>query len=246
MLGLGLMGLEDLGPGLARWWGVHLLWATLGGAAIGAASGHGRGAHGGAPAQPPRPGRGLDEFLGLGLIGMAYGLAQMSLASGFLAVFAAGLALQRVREGPPPVPQEHRRLARTHRCSGAQHHAGDMQDAVQVFNEQLEKVAELALVLMVGAMLRTPRRARGLVVRAAAAARAAAAVGARSRLPGEGLTRPQQTMIGWFGIRGIGSVFYLLFALHHGLPPRIAETLVSLTLWTVAARSSCTASRRSR
>jgi len=54
-------------------------------------------------------------------------------------------------------------------------------------------------------------------------------------LPGEGLTAPQQAMIGWFGIRGIGSVFYLLFALRHGVEPRIADTLVSLTLWTVAA-----------
>ena len=40
------------------------------------------------------------EFLGLGLVGMAYGLAQLGEASGFLAVFAAGLALQRVRERP--------------------------------------------------------------------------------------------------------------------------------------------------
>ena len=42
-------------------------------------------------------------------------------------------------------------------------------------------------------------------------------------------------MIGWFGIRGIGSVFYLLFALRHGVDGNIADTLVSLTLWTVAA-----------
>jgi NhaP-type Na+/H+ or K+/H+ antiporter len=41
-------------------------------------------------------------------------------------------------------------------------------------------------------------------------------------------------MIGWFGIRGVGSVYYLLFALHHGIAPGIAEALVPLTLWTVA------------
>lgn len=38
-------------------------------------------------------------------------------------------------------------------------------------------------------------------------------------------------MIGWFGIRGIGSVFYLLL----GVDGRIADALVSLTLWTLAA-----------
>jgi len=42
-------------------------------------------------------------------------------------------------------------------------------------------------------------------------------------------------MIGWFGIRGIGSVFYLLLALRFGVERNIADTLVSLTLWTVAA-----------
>jgi NhaP-type Na+/H+ or K+/H+ antiporter len=41
-------------------------------------------------------------------------------------------------------------------------------------------------------------------------------------------------MIGWFGIRGIGSIFYMLLALRHGVDPATAATLVSLTLWTVA------------
>jgi NhaP-type Na+/H+ or K+/H+ antiporter len=41
---------------------------------------------------------GLDEFLSLGLVALAYGVAQLAYASGFLAVLAAGLALQRTRE----------------------------------------------------------------------------------------------------------------------------------------------------
>ena len=45
----------------------------------------------------------------------------------------------------------------------------------------------------------------------------------------------QQTMIAWFGIRGIGSVFYLMYALNHGVSGALAETLVNLTLATVAA-----------
>jgi NhaP-type Na+/H+ or K+/H+ antiporter len=52
---------------------------------------------------------------------------------------------------------------------------------------------------------------------------------------GERLTAPQFAMIGWFGIRGIGSVFYLLLALRHGVEGNVADTLLSLTLWTVAA-----------
>ena len=40
---------------------------------------------------------GLDEFLALGLIVLAYGVALLAHAYGFLAVFSAGLALQRVK-----------------------------------------------------------------------------------------------------------------------------------------------------
>ena len=39
---------------------------------------------------------GLDEFLTLGLIGVSYGIALLCHAYGFLAVFAAGLAMRRV------------------------------------------------------------------------------------------------------------------------------------------------------
>ncbi len=234
MLGLGLLGLHELGPGLARWWSVSLLWATVGGVAIGAALGtaagrlvvHLRSRHGHAS--------GLDEFLGLGLIGMAYGLAQVSLASGFLAVFAAGLALQRVRELPvepvPPEPGDRPGADGDPRSR----HAGDMRDSVQSFNEQLEKVAELALVLMVGAMLSyapLPPAVWWFVPLLLLVLRPLSVLAA---VPGEDLSRPQQTMLAWFGIRGIGSVFYLLFALRHGVAEPIAQTLVSLTLWTVA------------
>ncbi|WP_250501308.1 cation:proton antiporter [Caballeronia sp. GAWG1-5s-s] len=43
---------------------------------------------------------GLDEFLAISVIGMAYGVARLGEASGFLAVFAAGLAFKRVQDLP--------------------------------------------------------------------------------------------------------------------------------------------------
>ena len=52
-----------------------------------------------------------------------------------------------------------------------------------------------------------------------------------------GITAPsrvQRRMIGWFGIRGIGSLYYLCYALHHGLPPDLAARLTALTLAVVA------------
>jgi NhaP-type Na+/H+ or K+/H+ antiporter len=40
--------------------------------------------------------------------------------------------------------------------------------------------------------------------------------------------------IAWFGIRGIGSIYYLFFAIGEGLPELWARKLVSLTLTLVA------------
>jgi NhaP-type Na+/H+ or K+/H+ antiporter len=239
MLGLGLLGLHPLGPGLVDWWTVDLLWATVGGAAIGGVLGAATGKlvvylrsrHGEAA--------GLNEFLGVGLVAMAYGAAQMCLASGFLAVFAAGLALQRVRE------QEHRSAGFDARApdagsapasfDDAPQDSADMRDSVQQFNEQLEKLAELTLVLIVGAMLASTPPVRAtwwfvplvlLLLRPLSVLAATA---------GERLTGVQVGMIAWFGIRGIGSVFYLLYALRVGVGGALAELLISLTLWTVAA-----------
>jgi NhaP-type Na+/H+ or K+/H+ antiporter len=48
------------------------------------------------------------------------------------------------------------------------------------------------------------------------------------------LNRRQKALVGWFGIRGIGSLYYLCFALAHGLPEDIAQVSVSLTLSVVA------------
>ena len=49
------------------------------------------------------------------------------------------------------------------------------------------------------------------------------------------MTRGQRRLISWFGIRGIGSLYYLLFAISHGVQPALAEHLLSLTLPVVVA-----------
>jgi len=49
------------------------------------------------------------------------------------------------------------------------------------------------------------------------------------------MSRRQRAMISWFGIRGIGSVFYLMFAIRHGVTGPLAQQLITFTLVTVAA-----------
>lgn len=241
MLGLGLLGLHELGSGGWRWWSLDLLWPTLAGPAIGGALGaltgrlvvYLRSRHAEA--------LGLDEFLSLGLVGLSYGIAQFALASGFLSVFAAGLALRRVRERPhidtPPLVPLDSVAGHSYEtlASHPEHASATLHGSVRTFNEQIEKVAELTLVLVVGAMLWycAPLPAIGwfvplvlLVLRPLSAALA---------IPGARLQPLQALMIGWFGIRGIGSIFYLLLVVRHGVGGSTAEMLVSLTLWTIAA-----------
>lgn len=241
LLGLGLMGLYPLGAGGWHWWVVDLLWATSGGLLIGATLGaligklvvHLRTRHHSAT--------GLDEFLCLGLIAISYGAAQLCLASGFLAVFAAGLAVHRVREQPQagtvsldirPTPSGE---APGERATHSHHASASMSHAVQGFNEQLEKLAELAIVLIIGAMLPyvTLQANLGWFIPALFLLVRPVAVWACTR--GESIPGQQEALIGWFGIRGVGSVFYLMFALHHGVSGPLAQDLVSLTLATVVA-----------
>ena len=241
LLGFGLLGIHELGPGLARWWSVDLVWATLGGLGIGGLLGAATGRLVVYLRSRHDEAVGLDEFLGLGLVAMAYGIAQLALASGFLAVFAAGLALQRVRERP----RSHTRpLAAAASSDGhsyetlathSHHASATMRDSVQGFNEQLERLAEMAVVLMVGAMLAYAKPLPAVWWFVPLLLLVLRPLSVVASTLGERLTAPQFAMIGWFGIRGIGSVFYLLLALRHGVDGNIADTLVSLTLWTVAA-----------
>lgn len=239
LLGLGLMGWYDLGDGAWRWWVVDLLWSTCGGLMIGAILGaligelvvYLRTRHHSAV--------GLDEFLSLGLIAVSYGTAQLCLASGFLAVFSAGLALHRVRERPLagslPLNMESDGHGDEVQATHSHHASAAMTRAVEDFNEQLEKLVELAIVLIIGAMLSyaAPSARQWCFIPLLFFVLRPLAVLAVT--PGMQLPSHQRAMIGWFGIRGIGSVFYLMYALNHGLHGELADELVTFTLLTVAS-----------
>lgn len=241
MLGLGLLGLHDLGAYGWRWVVVDMLWAIVAGLAIGGTLGalvgrlviYLRSRHNTAI--------GLNEFLVLGLIALAYGFAILSHAYGFLAVFAAGLALQRVQAMPArlPVARSDRAAANadtddtTATATAAENPRDALVLALEGFNTQLERVAEVAVVMLVGALLSHTDfslHAAMLVILLLLVVRPAAVwIG----LLGERVSRDQRILISWFGIRGIGSVYYLLFAINHGLSPALARELTALTLTVV-------------
>ena len=240
LLGLGLMGLHDLGDDGWRWWVVDLLWGTTGGVIIGALLGSLIGVTIVYLRTRYHNAIGLDEFLSLGLIAISYGVAQLCLTSGFLAVFAAGLSLHLVRDHPmvdtvslDSVPARHSSTD-MERSIHSHHASASMTQAVQGFNEKLEKLAELAVVFMIGAMLPYVVLTAELwwfipalffIIRPLAVC-----VG----MAGKAMPGHQSAMIGWFGIRGVGSVFYLLFAIQHGINETFAQNLITLTLVAVS------------
>lgn len=234
MLGLGLLGLHDLGAGGWRWLAIDVVWATAGGLLIGGALG---GLIGRLSLQLRgryREVLGLDEFLALGLIALAYGVAVLSHTYGFLAVFAAGLALQRVGASTPETGVG-ARPAKSPAASEAEQASAGMMQALRGFNEQLERIGEVAVVLVVGALLAYTTMPDAALWFLPLLFLLVRPLSVWLGLLGAPVLRDQQVLIGWFGIRGIGSVYYLMFAINHGLSEALGAQILALTLTTVTA-----------
>ncbi|MET7013952.1 cation:proton antiporter [Uliginosibacterium flavum] len=242
MLGLGLLGLHDLGDWGWRWLAVDVLWAVTGGLLTGGALGHLIGKLVLYLRSHHKESVGLDEFLAIGLIALTYGLSILLHTYGFLAVFAAGLALQRVRAAPvdeaKPTLREtgiQSKQANEALATHAESASAFMMHEMEGFNAQLERIAELAMVLVLGAMLafiNLPTIAICFVLLLLFVVRPLSVwlglLGARA-------SGDQRIMISWFGIRGIGSIYYLMFAINQGLSLALAEQIIAITLSMVAA-----------
>jgi sodium/hydrogen antiporter len=248
MLGLGLLSLHPLGDFGWRWLAVDVLWATsaavLTGALLGSAVGrlvlYLRRSH--------HEAVGMDNFLALGLIALTYGLSLQLHAYGFLAVFAAGAALRRVERRATaaapaaPVPklpalQQDTAVQEEKLATHPTHSSAYMAHAVLSFNEQLERIGEAVAVVVLGVCLCSvdwPRVSWRYVVFVALMLLVIRPVSVAVALFGSRVTMPQRRLIGWFGIRGIGSIYYLAFAVNHGLNADVAQTLSALTLLVIA------------
>lgn len=218
MLGLGLLGLHEIGEFGWRWLAVDLLWASAAGLAIGALLGSSLGRLVLYLRREHKEAVGYDNFLALGLIGLSYGLALLCHAYGFLAVFAAGVALRKVE-----------RQAATRAAADAP------ANAMLGFNEQLDRIGELCAVIVIGLLLWAVQWQHASWWFVAALLLAVRPVSVALGLAGARILPAQRRLIGWFGIRGVGSLFYLAYAINHGIEPALAEVLTALVLSAVAA-----------
>ncbi|MBC7993900.1 MAG: cation:proton antiporter [Rhizobacter sp.] len=247
MLGLGLLGAHEIGDLGWRWLAVDVLWACGAGLAIGAAWGTGLGRLVLYLRRHHQEAVGYENFLALGLIGLAYGCAVLASAYGFLAVFAAGLALRHTAQAGTAaaaadvavVEQAHHSphpgLA-TQIATDPQHAPAYLAHAVLSFNDQLDRIGEMVGVVLLGMLLWAVPWVPAawwfvpLVLLLVRPLSVAVGLGGSRRM-----TTGQRRLIGWFGIRGIGSLYYLAFALNHGLPDEHAPTLVALTVAVVVS-----------
>ena len=192
-----------------------------------------------------------NDYLTLALIALAYVAAEAIGGYGFLAVFAAGLGLRQAEvksTGNSDTPAEH--LAQpvvghlevepelalhgdVSQLQDTQIAAGVMMNDMLSFGSLVERSMEVFLVTLLGIVLVSHWDWRALVV-AALLFGVIRPVSVFAMPWGSLLDRRQRGLMSWFGIRGIGSLYYLFYALNHGLIGTNSAVAVNLTLSVIA------------
>ena len=230
MLGLGLLGLHDLGQSGLHWVLMDVLWATAGGIAIGVACGVALARLGWKLRREPHQHELLDDFLGLGLIGVVYGLCVMLNTWGFLAVFFAAFALRQTELKLASAASKSIAAGTNQETDTDAEPTPTVSEGALVFKEHLERLSEVLLVLLLGGSLFWSSwswMAVGMALFLFVIVRpVSVAVG----LLGTHTSWRMRGMTGWFGVRGIGSLYYLMYVIQHGLPEALALQLMQLTL----------------
>ena len=194
-----------------------------------------------------------NDSLALALIALAYVGAELAGAWGFLAVFAAGLGLRHAEiaaAGRSETPSEElindavphlaegglapRALSLDDRQLGQPKvAAGVLMGDVLAFGGQLERSLEVLLVTMLGVLVSVHWDWRAVPL-GLALFLLIRPLSVMLLMPRRYLDRAQCLTAGWFGIRGVGSLYYLSYAVTHGLLPDEAQTIISLVLSVVA------------
>ncbi|QLL10617.1 cation:proton antiporter [Pseudomonas chlororaphis] len=192
-----------------------------------------------------------NDYLTFALIALAYVVAELIQGYGFLAVFAAALGLRQAEVHS----SDHARAPAEHLVQpvvGHQHvdpaqavhgdvealqerqvAAGIMLGDMLAFGGLVERAMEVFLVTLLGVVLIAHWDWHALTVGALLflLIRPLSVL----LIPwGRLLDGRQRLLLGWFGIRGIGSLYYLFYALNHDLDPALADASANLTLSVVA------------
>lgn len=153
----------------------------------------------------------MEDFIALSTIFIAYAVTEMVNGYGFLAVFVAGVTMRRRRNSEQTMSQLH-------------------------FVERLEKLSEIGIILVLGAMLlKEPMfaYATDALLVAGCLLFLIRPIGAWISTIGMPVDTVTRWLYGWFGVRGVGSVYYLSYALSSGLKETAGERVTWISLWTI-------------
>ncbi len=226
LFAIGVSGHHDLGPLALRWLGLDVVWALASGALLGWLVG-GLGAH--ALARLDMHGSGSQLGLtGLilfaSVVALTYGVSVLAHANGFVAVLGAGMALAR---GGAPWP---RTRARWLGASAQPRFARTLGSSAG----RVGRLAELAMVIVLGALLTISRVRPALILFALAVLVGVRPLAARLALVGCRGAELERQLVAWFGIRGVASIYYAMFAVEQGLGASAASELTAITLAVLA------------
>ena len=252
----------DIGNWIGGWALHRLVWAIPAGILLGYLLGKGVGHLAIWLRSRHRETSAPNDFLALALIALAYVGAETIYAWGFLAVFAAGIGFRRAetkiaKENPAPEQNSEPEKSDKSDKSGktternempAEHLVGSNVEEEEMkhpakaaglviseivsFGDTAERLLEVLLVVLVGIGLAIywDWRAIPLALIFFFIIRPLAAQIFLWKTPTGNF---QRLMLGWFGIRGIGSLYYLSYALNHDLNKNITD-LVGITFSVVA------------
>ncbi|MGI4937921.1 MAG: cation:proton antiporter [Janthinobacterium lividum] len=240
MLGLGLLAVPQASTYATPWGFALAFWGITAGAGSGLVSGWAVGRLVIYLRRHFRTALGMEEFLTLGLIALSYGFATLIHGIGFVAVFATGVAMRRI-EWRASGDSEPRSVIASTLEKGREEVATDVESApaymtemVLGFNKQLENIAEFVMVLLLGVLLSGSGFSVEGMFLALLLFIVIRPVSVLLSLIGYKKSLMQTGLLAWFGIRGIGSLYYLMFVLQYNALHQQSDRFVSIVLTVIA------------
>lgn len=155
----------------------------------------------------------IEDFVALSTILLTYSLTELVNGYGFLAVFVAGYVVQ-----------------------ANYFTEQDKRHAQLEFTEQIEKLLEVGTILLLGTLLLVDpmikHGGQALVV-AGLLLFVIRPVGVWISMLGSRVPVQTSFIFGWFGIRGVGSLYYLSYAFSKGLKGDLGEQIAWITYITI-------------
>lgn len=217
MLGLGLMGLKGKEWTMVEWVTNDVLWGILAAILIGVLTGFFVSKLAEA-VERKQENFYLEDFLTISSIAISYGLTTQVHAYGFLAVFANALTIRQFE------------LIKT--TDPADHQKHELPDDVLSFNEQLERIFEVVSVVTVGILLNLNTFKFQYLIISFGLFFIIRPLSVYMGTIANKRIKFERLFLSWFGVRGIGSLYYLYYALGQGLKDP-GNFIYHCTLWTI-------------